>query len=164
MFLPQPLRVGYVFAQHPLSSEILRIKKMLAQETDRLDLEIFSLHPPNKTHPHNPVALGRAPGDYGGLTSHLQVREPLNTLPSSAASFFWAELQDAGKILPGFWNMLEAAQGEPADTVYQATWLARKTQLKGIAHLHTYFGSPTTRITCLAAHFASISYTLHSPR
>ncbi|MDJ0707452.1 MAG: hypothetical protein QNJ46_29610 [Leptolyngbyaceae cyanobacterium MO_188.B28] len=163
MFLPQPQRVGYVFDQYPLSSEILRVKHKLAQET-RLDIEIFTLHPPGKTHPHNPIALGHALGDDGRLTSQLRVKESLNTLPSAAASFFWAELQDAGKILPGFWNMLQTAQGETAETVYQATWLARKSRLKSITHLHTYFGSPTTRITCLAAHFASISYTLHSQR
>ena len=164
MFLPKPLRVGYVFEQYPLSSEILRIKEMLAQETGRLDIEIFTLYPPSKTNPHTPMDLGRESGNYGRLPNQLQVRETLNTLPSSASNFFWAELQDAGKILPGFWSLLEAAQGEAAETVYQATWLARKTRLKSITHLHTSFGLPTTRITCLAAHFASISYTLHSPR
>ena len=164
MSLPQPLRVGYVLEQYPRSSETFAIKEMLAQEMGRVEIEFFTLQPPSNTHPHNPIALGRAPNDYGRLSRQLQVSEALNTLPSTAASFFWAELQDAGKVLPGFWTMLEAAQGEPAGSVYQATWLARKTRLKGITHLHTYFGSTTTRITCLAAHLSSVSYTLHSPR
>ena len=160
----QPLRVGYVLEQYPLSSETFVIKEMLAQEASGLEIEFFTLQPPSKTHPHNAIASGHAPGDYGRLPRQLRVSEALNTLPSTAASFFWAELQNAGKILPSFWAMLEAAQGEPAGNVYQATWLARKTRLKGITHLHTYFGSVTTRITCLAAHLAGVSYTLHSPR
>ena len=164
MPLTQPLRVGYVIENYPLYAETLKINEMLADEANRLEVEFFALKPPNHTYPHNTFAAGQAAGDHGRLLSQLRLSEALNTLPSTAAGFFWAELQEAGKDLPGFWAMLEVAQGESASTVYQATWLARKVRLKGITQLHTDLSSSTTSITCLAAHFAGVSYSLHSSR
>ena len=167
MSLTQSLRVGYVVQQYPRYSETLAIKEMLADEAGGLDIEFFALQPPpnpRNIHPQNTIARGRSPGVYERFPGQAPVSEALHTHPSSAASFFWAELQEASKDLPGFWAMLEVAQGEPAGHIYQATWLARKVRLKGITHLYTHFGSLTTRITCLAAHFAGVSYTLHSSR
>jgi len=69
------------------------------------------------------------------------VSESLNSLAPTAASYFWAELQEASKVIPGFWAKLAIAQGEQASTVYQAAWLAREVRLKGITHLHAHFGT-----------------------
>ena len=162
MSLPQSRRVGYVLEYYPLYAETLVIKEMLAHEAGGLEIEFFALHPRSNPHPQTSIAQRRAADVYGRLPSQVRISEALNTLPSTATGFFWAELQEAGKDLPGFWAMLESAQGESAGTVYQATWLARKVRRKGIAHLHTYLSSVTTSITGLAAHFADIPYTLHS--
>ena len=164
MALTQSLRVGYVLEHHPLHAETFLIKEMLTHQAGGLEIEFFALHSPHTPHPQHPIARDCAANVYSRLPSPVQVSEALNTLPSTTAGFFWAELKEASKDLPGFWTMLEAAQTEPASVVYQAVWLARKVRLKGLAHLHTQINSVTTSITCLAAHFADVPYTLHSSR
>ncbi|MCG8366565.1 MAG: glycosyltransferase [Pseudanabaenales cyanobacterium] len=159
MILTQPLRVGYVLKRYPRYSETFVVNEILAHEAVGLDIEIFALRPPSDTHFQNTIAQVRAPVNYVRLPSQGQGSKSLNTLFPNAASFFWAEFQEAGKVLPGFWAALEIAQGEKANDVYQAAWLAREVRLKGITHLHAHFGSVATSVTRLAAHFAGVPYT-----
>ncbi|MDJ0708620.1 MAG: glycosyltransferase family 4 protein [Leptolyngbyaceae cyanobacterium MO_188.B28] len=160
MILTQPHRVGYVLKRYPRYSETFVVNEILAHEAAGLDIEIFALRPPSDTHFQNTIARVRAPVNYIRRPLQGRVSESLNTtLSPNAASFFWAELQEASKVLPGFWAALAIAQGERSSHVYQAAWLAREVRLKGITHLHAHFGSVATSVTRLAAHFAGVPYT-----
>ena len=159
MILTPSLRVGYVLKRYPRYSETFVVNEILAHEAAGLEIEIFSLRPPNDTHFQNSIAQVRAPVNYVRTPSRGRTNQSLNTPFPNAVSFFWAELQEASKVLPGFWTALEYTRGEEASMVYQAAWLAQDVQLKGITHLHAHFGTVATSVTRLAAHFAGVPYT-----
>jgi glycosyltransferase involved in cell wall biosynthesis len=159
MLATQLNRVGYVLKRYPRYSETFIVNEILAHEAAGLEIEIFALRPPAETHFQNIISQVRAPVYYIRKPIQGRVSESLNSLNPTAASFFWAELQEASKVIPNFWTKLEVAQGEKASTVYQAAWLAREVRLKNISHLHAHFGTVATSVARLAAHFAGITYT-----
>jgi glycosyltransferase involved in cell wall biosynthesis len=71
---------------------------------------------------------------------------------------FWAAIQEAAEILPGFWAALESVRSAPAGEIHQAAWLARQVRLKGIGHLHAHFATDATGVARLAARFAGVPY------
>lgn len=152
-------RIGYVLKRYPRYSETFVVNEILAHEAAGLEIEIFALRPPCDTHFQDAISQVRSPVTYIRKPVQGRVSESLNSLAPTAASYFWAELQEAGKVIPDLWAKLAVAQGEQASTVYQAAWLAREVTLKGITHLHAHFGSVATSVARLAAHFADISYT-----
>lgn len=153
------MRVGYVLKRYPRYSETFVVNEILAHEAAGLEIEIFALRPPSDTHFQNSISQVRARVNYIRKPSEGRKSESLNTLSPTAASFFWAELQEASKVIPNFWAKLGVAQGERASSVYQAAWLAREVRLKGISHLHAHFGTVATSVARLASHFAEIPYT-----
>ncbi|MFP4120724.1 glycosyltransferase [Coleofasciculus sp.] len=159
MLLKQLNRVGYVLKRYPRYSETFVVNEILAHEAAGLEIEIFALRPPAETHFQNIISQVRAPVYYIRKPIQGRASDSLNSLNPTAASFFWAELQEASKVIPNFWTKLEFAQGEKASTVYQAAWLAREVRLKNISHLHAHFGTVATSVARLAAHFAGITYT-----
>lgn len=154
-----PLRVGYVVKRYPRYSETFVVNEILAHEAVGLEIEIFALRPPCDTHFQNIISQVRAPVTYIRKPMQGRMSNFLNSLAPTAASYFWAELQEASQVIPDFWAKLGAAQGEPASNVYQAAWLAREAQLKEITHLHAHFGTVATSVTRLASHFTGIPYT-----
>jgi glycosyltransferase involved in cell wall biosynthesis len=159
MFSTKSMRVGYVLKRYPRYSETFVVNEILAHEAAGLEIEIFALRPPAETHFQNIISQVRAPVHYIRKPIQGRVSESLNSLAPTAASYFWAELQEASKVIPGFWAKLAVAQGEQASSVYQAAWLAREVRLKGITHLHAHFGTVATSVARLASHFAGIPYT-----
>jgi colanic acid/amylovoran biosynthesis glycosyltransferase len=155
----QPMRIGYVLKRYPRYSETFVVNEILAHEAAGLEIEIFALRPPCDTHFQNVISQVRAPVIYIRKPIQGRVSESLNSVAPTAASYFWAELQEAAKVIPDLWAKLAIAQGEQASTVYQAAWLAREVKVKEITHLHAHFGSVATSVARLAAHFAGISYT-----
>ncbi|MBD2567902.1 glycosyltransferase family 4 protein [Anabaena lutea] len=151
--------VGYVLKRYPRYSETFVVNEILAHETAGLNIEIFALRPPSDTHFQNIISQVRSPVTYIKKPIQGRVSASLNSLAPTAASYFWAELQEAAKIIPDFWSKLAIAEGEQASTVYQAAWLAREAKLKGITHLHAHFGSVATSVARLASHFTGIPYT-----
>lgn len=151
--------VGYVLKRYPRYSETFVVNEILAHEAAGLNMEIFALRPPSDTHFQNIISQVRAPVTYIKKPIQGRVSESLNSLAPTAASYFWAELQEASKVIPDFWPKLAIAQGEQASTVYQAAWLAREARLKGITHLHAHFGTVATSVARLASHFTGIPYT-----
>ena len=121
-----PLRVGYVVKRYPRYSETFIVAEISAHEAAGLEVEIFSLFPPNDTHFQDSIARVRAP-----------VRYP----PSHGvkAVDLWAALEDAAGTLPGMWGELEAARGEDALAVYQAAVIACEVRRRAIDHLHARF-------------------------
>ena len=153
------MRVGYVVKRYPRYSETFVVNEILAHEKAGLNIDIFALRPPCDTHFQNCISQVRASVTYIHKPMQGRVSKSLNSLSPTAASYFWAELQELSKLIPDFWSKLSIAQGETDSTVYQAAWLAREVKLRGITHLHAHFGSVATSVTRLASHFADVSYT-----
>src|SRR5438093_11910837 len=95
----EPLRVGYLVKQYPRYSETFIVNEILAHEAAGLDIEIFSLRPPNDGHFQDVIAHVRAPVTY---------------LPvyGVRAAEFCAALEEASAILRGIWAALEGARAE----------------------------------------------------
>ncbi|ABA22050.1 Glycosyl transferase, group 1 [Trichormus variabilis ATCC 29413] len=151
--------VAYILKRYPRYSETFVVNEILAHEAVGLDIKIFALRPPSDTHFQNIISQVRAPVTYIRKPIQGRVSDSLNSLAPTAASYFWAELQEASKVIPDFWSKLAFAQGEKASTVYQAAWLAREVKLKGITHLHAHFGTVATSVARLASHFTGVPYT-----
>ncbi|AFZ34476.1 glycosyl transferase group 1 [Stanieria cyanosphaera PCC 7437] len=159
MSLQKPMRVGYVLKRYPRYSETFVVNEILAHEAVGLEIEIFALRPPEDTHFQNIISQVRAPVHYIRRPAQGRKSESLNSLAPTAASYFWAELQEASRVLPNLWSKLGVGFGERASTVYQAAWLAREVQLKNITHLHAHFGTVATSVARLASHFTGVPYT-----
>ena len=142
-----PRRVGYVVKRYPRYSETFIVAEIAAHEAAGLEVEIFSLRPPNDTHFQEAIARVRAPVHY------------LHTEGVKAASHLWAALQDAAAVLPGFWSELEAAGGEDALAVHHAAVLACAVRRRAIEHLHAHFAVATATVARLASRFAKVPYT-----
>lgn len=141
----EAIRIGYVLKRYPRYSETFIVTEILAHEAAGLEIEIFSLRPPEDTHFQDAIARVRAPVHY------------LSAAGMKALDF-WTALEQAGQVLPGVWAALEAAQGEEVDQVLQAIILARQVRLKGIGHLHAHFATSATSVARLAARFAGVPY------
>src|SRR2546427_6983466 len=141
-----PLRVGYVVKRYPRYSETFVVAEIAAHEAAGLEVEIFSLYPPNDTHFQDAIARVRAPVCY---------------LPSQGlkAVDLWAALEDAAATLPGMWGELEAARGEEALSVCQAAVLACEVRRRAIDHLHAHFASAPATVARLASRLAKVPYT-----
>lgn len=139
-------RVGYVVKRYPRYSETFIVNEILAHEAAGLDIEIFSLYPPNDDHFQNVISQVSAPVTY--LTAY-----------GLKAADFWTALQDTAAIMPNVWAQMHAVGTEDVRDVYQALLLARAVRLRNIEHLHGHFATSATTVARLAARFASIPYT-----
>ena len=146
MFLTDTPRVGYVVKRYPRYSETFIVNEILAHEAAGLDIDIFSLYPPNDDHFQDVISQVRAPVTY--LTPY-----------GLKAADLWAAIREAADLLPGAWPGLQAARDEDSRDVYQALLLARATRLRHIEHLHAHFATSATTVARLAALFAGIPYT-----
>ncbi|MBD2091514.1 glycosyltransferase [Microcoleus sp. FACHB-1515] len=152
------MRVAYVLKRYPRYSETFIVNEILAHEAAGLEIEIFALRPPCDTHFQNIISQVRAPVTYIQQPDQGRNSASLTSPTPTAASYFWAELQEASQVIPGFWSKLAVAQGELDGTVYQAAWLAREVQLRRIDHIHAHFGSIATSVARLASHFTGVPY------
>ncbi len=141
------MKIGYVVKRYPRYSETFIVNEILAHEAAGLELEIFSLLPPED-------------GRFQDAIS--RVRSPVTYLPAKGLKVgeFWSTLDGAGDVLPELWGSLEEARGGDVRYVYQAVVLAREARLRGIDHLHAHFATAATTVARLAARFARIPYTL----
>ena len=142
-----PRRVGYVVKRYPRYSETFIVAEIAAHEAAGLEVEIFSLFPPNDPHFQDAIARLRAPVHY------------LPPPGKGAAERLWAALHDAAAVLPGFWSELAAMRSEDAWLVHQAAVLANAVHRAGIDHLHAHFASATATVARLASRFANVPYT-----
>lgn len=154
-----PMRIGYVVKRYPRYSETFIVNEILAHEAAGSDIHIFALRPPEDTHFQDKISQVRAPVTYLRKPIQGRVTPSLITLSPTAASYFWAELQETAKALPDIWTKLDYAMGERSSVVYQALWLAQEIRRRGITHLHAHFGTVATNVARLAAYFAEIPYT-----
>ncbi|MBE9221440.1 glycosyltransferase [Cyanobacterium stanieri LEGE 03274] len=152
-------RIGYVVKRYPRYSETFIVNEILAHEKIGLDIEIFALRPPCDSHFQNIISQVKASVSYIKKPTQGRKSAYLNSVNPTAASYFWAELQETAGYIPDIWQRLAFAAGESASVVYQGLWLAREVRLKNITHLHAHFASVATSVARLAAHFADIPYT-----
>jgi glycosyltransferase involved in cell wall biosynthesis len=110
-----------------------------------LEVEIFSLYPPNDTHFQDRLANVRAPVTY---------------LPGEGlrAIEFWAGVQQAADVVPGVCAALDDARGDEARDVYQGLLLAREVCARKISHLHAHFATVATAVTRIGARMAGVPY------
>lgn len=141
------MRIGYILKRYPRYSETFIVTEILAHEAAGLEIEIFSLRPPEDTHFQDAIARVRAPVTYLSADDGLK------------GSDLWLAMEQASQSLPGLWAALEIAHGEDVRQVYQAVRLAGQVRLKGIDHLHAHFATSATTVARLAAHFANVPYT-----
>lgn len=141
-----PARVGYVVKRYPRYSETFIVNEILAHEAAGLEIEIFSLLPPEDGRFQDNIAEVRASTHY---------------LPRAGvkSADFWRAFNEAEEVLPGIWPALREASGEDHRDVHQAVVLARLARLKGIQHLHAHFATSATTVARLASHFSGIPYT-----
>jgi glycosyltransferase involved in cell wall biosynthesis len=149
--------VAYVVKRYPRFSETFIVNEILAHEAAGWEILIFSLMPPNDGHFQEAISRVRAPVRSLFLPSQGLTSEAITAEALRAASF-WHVLREGGKILPGLWNGLEAAQDEHTRDVYQAVLLAREARLCGVGHLHAHFATVATTVARLAARFAGLPY------
>ena len=140
------MRVAYVVKRYPRYSETFIVNEILAHEAAGLEVEIFSLYPPNDTHFQDVIAKVRAPVTY------------LSASGLKAADL-WSAVETAGTLYPDVWSALRNAQGEDVREVYQALLLAAELHRRGITHLHAHFATSSTSVARLASLFSGIPYT-----
>ncbi len=138
-------RIGYVLKRYPRFSETFVVHEILAHERAGLAIDIFALRPVAETHFQD--VLGR-------------VRSPVVRIPEKmrSAPAFWAQLAEAGRRLPGFWQALDRTSDTDIDDLAQALALALEIDARGIDHLHAHFGTVATTVARLAARFTGITY------
>ena len=112
------MKVGYVVKRYPRYSETFIVNEILDHEAAGIEVEIFSLLPPEDGHFQDAISRVRAPVTY------LQAK-------GLKAADFWSTLDEAGEILPYLWDSLEEARSEDVRYAYQAVVLAREARLRG---------------------------------
>ncbi len=146
-----PVKVAYVLKMYPRFSETFIINEILAHEEAGLDIEIFSLRPPNDGRFHEALA---------------RVRAPVNYLPSGGLklSRFWTDINQASKQFSRLWLILASPIRKDPRDIHQALLLAQAVKANGITHLHAHFGSIATTVARLAAQIAELpfSFTAHA--
>ena len=152
------MRIGYVLKRYPRYSETFIVNEILAHEAQGLDICIFALRPPGDTHFQDKISRVRAPVCYLRKPTQGRTTPSLTTQKPTAASYFWAEIQETARFIPDIWQKLSFAAGERSSTVYQALWLAQEICKGQITHLHAHFGTVATSVARLAAHFTDVPY------
>src|SRR5260370_41719993 len=100
MAFSEPFRVGFVVKRYPRYSETFIVREILAHEEAGLNVEVFSLRPPNDAHFQELIGRVRARVTflYTAAEGLFPERLPGTTL---TATHFWKALQQAGGVLPG---------------------------------------------------------------
>ncbi len=155
----RPLRVGYLVKRYPRYSETFIVREILAHEKAGMEVEIFSLRPPNDGHFQELIA--RVKGRVNPLYFPSEGLLP-ETLASAMlpASHFWETLKRVALDAPEIWFNLEELKDARAPEVYQALSLAHEIRQKGIDHLHATFASDAATVARLASKLTGVSYSV----
>lgn len=140
-------RVAYVVKRYPRFSETFIVTEILAHEAAGLDVEVFSLYPPNDTHFQDAISRVRAPVTYLSADGLRAVD-------------FWSAIESAGDVVPFLWRSFDLAQGAEARVVCQGAWLAREIRRRGITHVHAHFATGAAEVARLGAGWARVPFTV----
>ena len=139
------MRVGYVLKRYPRYSETFIVTEILAHEASGIEVEIFSLKPPDDAHFQDAIARVKAPVHYLS-TEGLKLVD------------FWEALRTASQALPGIWNALGTARDQDVREVYQAVQLTHIAYQKNIDHIHAHFATSATSVARLSSLFSGVPY------
>ena len=138
-------KIGYVVKRYPRYSETFIVNEILAHEKTGIEIEIFSLRPPEDTHFQNIISEIKAPVTY--LPNRVQ-----------KSNDFWMLVSEAAKSAPDIWDFLNEAKNTDAREVTYAVTLAKHIRERGINHLHAHFATSSATVARLAAMFTGITY------
>lgn len=138
-------RIGYVLKMYPRFSETFVVNEILALERQGLNLDIFSLRPPNDSHFHETLSEVRA-----GVT--FVANQPVKSID------LWSDWHEAASMLPELWPTIATAGDYDVRDVHQAVLLACRVKRSGLEHLHAHFADIATNVAHLAARMTGISY------
>ncbi|MGA7305859.1 MAG: glycosyltransferase [Rhodothermales bacterium] len=144
------MKAGYVVSRYPNYAHTFIVNEILAHEAAGLEVEIFSLNPPDDTHFHESIAQVKAPVRYlGGVGS---------------AESLWTSMLAAGQSFKGFFDRVAEVRETDVRVIQQAIELAKLVGQHGVTHLHAHFATAPTTVAKLAASLAKItfSFTAHT--
>jgi glycosyltransferase involved in cell wall biosynthesis len=151
--------VGFVLKRYPRYSETFVVREILAHEEAGLEVEIFSMRPPDDAHFQDLISRVRAPANYLYMPAEGLLPESLAGATLTAAHF-WKAMAEGSAELPGLQARLEEIREAEARDVYQGMQLARAVRHKKIQHLHAPFASDAATIARLASRFSGVPYSL----
>ncbi|HEY3322518.1 MAG TPA: hypothetical protein VGP72_18800 [Planctomycetota bacterium] len=137
-------RIGYVL-NHFRPRDAGLMKEIAAHAAAGSTVEIFCLHSPRTIRAVRKV-----------LPFSLRVTVLPDLVKDEEDA--WMSLRAASRVLPGFWNTLAAASGQPAEQVIPAVCVAEIARQRGLTHLHASSGGAPVAVARLAAQLAQISY------
>jgi colanic acid/amylovoran biosynthesis glycosyltransferase len=140
-------RIGYVVKRYPRFSETFVVNEILAHEAAGLDLEVFSLLPPNDTHFQDVISRVRAP------VTNLSPATP-------RSADLWATIEEADDVGIDIRPAVRAARGDDVKFAFPALLLAIETRRRRIGHLHAHFATSAASVARLASRFSGVPYTL----
>lgn len=144
------MKAGYVVSRYPNYAHTFIVNEILAHEAAGLEVEIFSLNPPDDTHFHESIAQVKAPVRYlSGVGS---------------AESLWTSMLAAGQSFTGFFERVAEVRETDVRVIQQAIELAKLVGQHGVTHLHAHFATAPTTVAKLAASLAKItfSFTAHT--
>jgi len=146
----EAMKAGYVVSRYPNYAQSFIVNEILAHEAAGLEIEIFSLNPPDDTHFHESIANVQAPVRYlSGVGS---------------AESLWTSMLVAGQSFKGFFDRVAEVRETDVRVIQQAIELAKLVGQHGVTHLHAHFATAPTTVAKLAASLAKItfSFTAHT--
>ena len=144
------MKAGYVVSRYPSYAHTFIVNEILAHEAAGLEVEVFSLNPPEDTHFHESVAHVKAPVRYlSGVGS---------------ADSLWSSMLAAGQSFSGFFDRVAEVRETDVRVIQQAIELAKLVGQHGVTHLHAHFATAPTTVAKLAASLAKVtfSFTAHT--
>ncbi|NLE98071.1 MAG: glycosyltransferase family 4 protein [Propionibacterium sp.] len=144
------MTVGYVVKVYPRFSETFIVTEILAREAAGEQLAIYSTRPTTDARFHPEIAKVQAP------VTHLTRPARSSELFSSIKAVH-ARIPDAIERLAELMPLVERID---SGDLAQGLDLARHVLDDGITHLHAHFATSSSRVACIAAHLAGITWSV----
>lgn len=151
------MKVGYVLKKFPRLSETFILNEMLALEEQGLELEVFSLRPPEDETRHGALQRLRAPQVVVSSVAPRSISRFLENLERK-------EDPDSRGALEFYRGRLNAEDPLRKRALAYTVALSRIVTEREITHLHAHFGTIATATVAevSAATGINFSFTLHA--
>ena len=151
------MRIGYILKKFPRLSETFILNELLALEAAGVEVEVFSLHPPDDEPVHASLAKLRAPVT---VIRSLAEKTVFRVLERWAA----AEGEAERGLLEQFCGRLQLHDPWRLEALNYAAVLAPLVQDRNIQHLHAHFATSAVATAAEVARLTSIpySFTMHA--
>ena len=150
-------KVGYILKKFPRLSETFILNEMLALEEAGVEVEVFSLKPPDDELRH---------GALENLKAARRVIEPEapRTIFRYLEETAKVDSPEARSILSHYYGRLDAGDPLRAKALAYCVALAPLVAQSGVTHLHAHFGTISTATAAEVALLTGLpfSFTLHA--